>query len=124
MAVLFLEGGGLCHVSEEDREAVEGLKWRTWALKPSGNPAAWVRLQRRQRRFDLFLHRLIAVRAQPEIARRRFIVLPRDGDYLNCQRENLSVQVQKKRAGRGRFAHFSPEGDLCATWAGFAQGRG
>lgn len=133
MAVLFLESGGMCHVSEEDLEYASRVAWSVWLLKPSGNPCAWTRLQRHGRRFDLFLHRLIAVRANPDLAKRNFTVTPVDGDYLNCERANLETSIRRKKPGparkpgsaRSRFLNFSPEGDLADLWRPViaAQGR-
>lgn len=125
MAVLMLERGGMCHVSEEDLEAAREIRWRLSELKPSGNPCAWTRLQQRGRRFDLFLHRRIAILMRPELAKRNFTVIPLDGDYLNCVRENLEIVVRKKPPGparkpgnraRSRFVHFTEDGEFVRLW--------
>lgn len=98
MAMIFMQHGGVCHVSDEDHEAASRYKWRGWALHPSGRETAWFRHQSGHRRYDIFLHRLVAVRMDPNTASRRFTVYPIDGDYLNCRRDNLEIQLHGKKA--------------------------
>lgn len=97
MALLFLETGQQVYVDDEDYEACCAYKWRVWTLRPSGRLCIWAIAKINNRKFDLFLHRLIAVRMTPEAAKRGFKVHPRDGDYFNCRRENLEVAVHQKR---------------------------
>lgn len=131
MALVFMERGGIVHVSDDDYEAASGFSWRVFRLKPSGREVAWVPHQANRRRFDLFLHRLIAVRIDPSLDHKKFTVRPRDGDYLNCRRENLEIVVQRtKRQGqapkpgghpvrgarRSRPRPYRNQGDLALLW--------
>lgn len=132
MALVFMEKGGICHVSDEDYEVASKFRWRKKSLMPSGRVTAWCAHQANGRRFDLFLHRLIAVRMDPKLGdRHEFRVEPIDGDFLNCRRENLEITIRRpKRPGpatrpggtplretrRRRPKPYRDEGDLDRLW--------
>lgn len=98
MAVqLFLDGGGVAYVDEEDEEECVLFRWRLWAMKPSGVECAHVRVFGNYRAFDLYLHRFVAIRMNPTLERKAWLVSPRDGDYLNCRRENLAIRLSSNR---------------------------
>lgn len=126
-----MEKGGIALVSDEDIEVAQGFPWREFRLKPSGRLTAWCPQQANGRRFDLFLHRLIAVRINPDLAKRKFAVTPASGDYFDCRRENLEIAIHKrKRQGlppkpgghplpgtrRSRPKPCRADGDLALLW--------
>lgn len=103
MSLLFLTSGQQVFVDDEDYDAVCGFRWREMRLKPSNRPVVSALVKANKRKFDLLLHRLVAVRMDPEIVKRGFRVEPRDGDYFNCRRENLEIAIRKRlRPGPAR----------------------
>ena len=100
MAELIISGGHIVTVDDEDGLWVASRSWRLWRASPA---APWQVVSdetRGGRRYRARLGREVYARAHPKkrIGRVRF----RDGDHLNCRRDNLEATVAKQQRSRHR----------------------
>lgn len=104
MPMFFLKCGAAVLADEEDLELLLSDKqtWFVYRIRPSMKLEVVRGEKRHNRMFRLHLHREIALRMRPELVGRSFRVLPNNGDYLDCRRENLEVVLAKPRRGRPR----------------------
>lgn len=104
MPMFFLKCGTSVLVDEEDLDFLlaPNRSWFIYTNRPSMKPSVAWGEKRHNRMFRLQLHREISIRRDPGLVGRKFRVLPANGDYLDCRRENLEVVVAKPRRGRPR----------------------
>lgn len=102
MADLVLPTGQVVLVSEEDFEWAQSLPWRAWKRTPNDDPILVCDEYRDGHAFRRRLHREIAVRANPQLAKaaNRLKVTLNNGDPFDVRRENLSTKVRPLRRGR------------------------
>lgn len=102
MADLILRDGRIVTLSDEDLEWASSLPWRTWFKAPNAAPQIVADQYVNGAAFRLRLHREVAVRENPALARlaRRLRVLFKNGDPFDVRRENLIIDVRPLRRGR------------------------
>lgn len=102
MPMFFLKCGTAVLADEEDLELLSApnRSWFIYRNQPSQKRSVAWGEKRHNRMFRIQLHREVAIRTQPELVGRKFRVLPRNGDFLDCRRENLEVVLAKPRRGR------------------------
>lgn len=102
MPMVFLKCGTAVLVDEIDLDflTVPNRSWFIYTNQPSQKPSVAWGEKRHNRMFRLQLHREIAIRREPGLVGRKFRVLPANGDYLDCRRENLEIVLAKPRGGR------------------------
>lgn len=102
MADLVLPNGQIVLVDDEDLAWAQTLPWRAWRRYPDDDPILVSDEYRDGRTFRRRLHREIAVRANPTLAKSvdRLRVTFRNGDPFDVRRENLSTSVRPLRRGR------------------------
>lgn len=105
MPIKVLPGGASVVLDAEDFDLFDRHSWHVFTLRPSMRPSASRKEQRFGRVYRILLHREIAVRIDPDLIskKRKFRVLPKNGDYLDCRRVNLDVVVLTP-SKRGRRA--------------------
>lgn len=100
MPIKVLSSGAMVTVDAEDYDLVDGPSWHIYRIRPSMRTTVARTETRHGRMFRVYLHREIAIRMNPDLLRRKYRVLPINGDYLDCRRENLRFIVQKRTCGR------------------------
>jgi hypothetical protein len=103
--VKILGCGSSVILDAEDLLYVDRWSWHLFTLSPSMKTTASRKEVRFGREYRVMLHREIAVRMRPDLIekKRRFVVKPINGDYLDCRRENLNVvvRVASRRGAKG-----------------------
>lgn len=102
MADLVLKDGRIVTLSEEDLEWAQATCWRAWLKAPGAEPQIICDTYANGRTFRRRLHREIAVRFDPKLAKaiKRMRVTFKNGDPFDVRRENLSIRVFPLRRGR------------------------
>lgn len=92
-------------LDEDDLDVFGPYSWHIFTLRPTLRRTASRKEVRLGREFRILLHRAVAVRVWPDLIekKRRFRVTPKNGDYLDCRRENLEITVLDA-SKRGRKA--------------------
>lgn len=106
MPIKILGCGASVILDDEDYELVTAHSWHVYAIRgrTTVRKPAVARLQMRYgRQARLHLHREVAIRADPSIIKKKFQVRARNGDYLDCRRENLEVRIQRQGPGRPKL---------------------
>lgn len=120
LPVKFLGCGTSVLLDAEDIAFADERSWCIFTLRPSMKKTASRKDVRFGREFRVLLHREIAVRMRPDLIelKRTFRVKARNGDYLDCRRENLEITVQMaSKRGRKRFEP-RPKGALRKRYRG------
>ncbi len=106
MPIKILGSGASVIIDDEDVEVFEGRAWGLFTLSPSRKQCVCRKDVQHCREFRVLLHREVAIHMMPDLIpeRRRFTVRPKNGDYLDCRRENLEVRViGRNRPGRKKI---------------------
>lgn len=103
MPAKVLNCGALIYFDEEDADLVDGRSWHVNKQFPTNSLRVAATERRYGRMYRVTLHREVALRIRPEILTRKlkFRAVPRNGDFLDCRRENIEIrQVAAHRRGR------------------------
>lgn len=95
MPVKLLNTGPLVYYDEEDADLLDSRSWHTQVHFPSGRPYVVASERRHNRTFKVKLSRMVALRMRPDLLTRklRFKATPKNGDYLDCRRENIEIKI-------------------------------
>jgi hypothetical protein len=101
LPIRILKSGATVLVDDEDADLVDAKSWHVYRIRPSMRPEVAVIEYRYGRMFRLHLHREVVMRMRPDLleTKRKFRVLPINGSYLDCRRENLEIVLARLKRG-------------------------